>query len=251
VGTLTQGGYVGAVLLSLALLLAGCSMAVQGSLKPAALEQAVVIGLLIAGLLGGLFVTNAFDIRSRMAAMSSYREDVTESEGIATTRTHVWTESLAIMAKYPLFGLAGAGQATEPHDAPTQLAHNVFFDFGRGYGIPCMVLLAGFFFWPVIRVWVSRQWIDFVPFLLVHFSLLIFWSCLSFIYYKTFWAFWVLMALAVQRHTLRAGQVAGNQRRRWTSRRRTPAGNGGAPRLHGAANRNHSMQPLVDTDRHG
>ena len=230
VATLTQSGYAGAGLLSLVVLLASFSMAVQGGFKQGAMERVVVVALLVVGLLGGLWAMNAFDLRARVEAMSSYREDTTETMGVATTRTSVWTESLAIMLKYPLFGLAGASQTSGISDAPSQLSHNVFLDYGRGYGIPCMLLLAGFFFWPVARLWAARQWIDFLPFLLVHFSLLIFWSCLSFIFYKVFWAFWMLMTLAVERHAFRAGEVARAPAPLRTSRRPTRAGRVGEPR---------------------
>ena len=37
----------------------------------------------------------------------------------------------------------------------------------------------------------------FLPFLLAHFALLIFWMSLSFTFYKTFWALWMLMMMAV------------------------------------------------------
>jgi O-Antigen ligase len=235
VGTLTQSGYVGAALLSLAVLLASSSMAVQGGFKQAAMGRGVFAALLMAGLLGGLWVTNAFELRTRAAAMSSYREETTESMGIATTRTGVWTDSLAIMAKYPLFGLAGRRQSIVTDETGGQLAHNVFFDFGRSCGIPCMVLLAGFFFWPVIRVWVARQWIDFLPFLLVHFSLLIFWSCLSFIFYKTFWAFWMLMTIATQGPAIAKKQVDGRLERERMRRSRSRSTKAGELRPEGAA----------------
>jgi hypothetical protein len=55
-------------------------------------------------------------------------------------------------------------------------------------------LLAFFFFYPAWKMVFSGQWTCFMPFLLVHLAMLIFWMSLSFVHYKTFWAF--LMAAA-------------------------------------------------------
>ena len=105
--------------------------------------------------------------------------------------------------KYPLFGIRVTGEQEEITSEYAgngwYLSHNVFLDYGRSVGITGMLLLGFFFFWPFTRMWRSRNRVLYLPFILAHFSMLIFWMSLSFQFYKTFWALWMLMAVSVTR----------------------------------------------------
>jgi O-antigen ligase len=76
------------------------------------------------------------------------------------------------------------------------MSHNVFLDYGRSSGIPGMLLFAWFFFWPAVRVYRQGLVVPYMPFLLAHFAFLVFFVSLSFLFYKAFWGFWMLMAVA-------------------------------------------------------
>jgi 4-amino-4-deoxy-L-arabinose transferase-like glycosyltransferase len=90
-----------------------------------------------------------------------------------------------------------------------------------------MLLLAFFFFWPAIKMWRSKKLIRYMPFLLAFFAVFIFWMCLSFQFYKTFWALWMLMAIVAADATPQA-----NDNSRRTGRRGSSVGSprgGSAP----------------------
>jgi hypothetical protein len=102
--------------------------------------------------------------------------------------------------KYPIFGIRITGDqeeiTSEYASSGGYLSHNVFLDYGRYVGITGMILLAFFFFRPAIQMLKSGRLPQYLPFLLAHFSMFIFWMSLSFQFYKTFWALWMLMAVA-------------------------------------------------------
>jgi O-antigen ligase len=102
---------------------------------------------------------------------------------------------------YPLFGIRVSGDSEVITSGYASqggyLAHNVFLDYGRYAGIPCILLLAFFFFRPVIQMFKSGRLTQYMPFILAHFAMFIFWMSLSFQFYKTFWALWMLMTLAI------------------------------------------------------
>jgi hypothetical protein len=57
-------------------------------------------------------------------------------------------------------------------------------------------LIAVFFFYPANKILSGRRWACYAPFLLVHLAMFIFWMSLSYVHYKTFWAFWILAVMA-------------------------------------------------------
>jgi hypothetical protein len=75
-----------------------------------------------------------------------------------------------------------------------------------------MLMLAFFFFWPAIQMWRTGELVRYLPFIMAHFAMFIFWMSLSFQFYKTFWALWMLMAMAVNPNSVR--RVAANKRLR-------------------------------------
>jgi O-antigen ligase len=146
-----------------------------------------------------LFAMDAFQLRTKVLSLETYYKETSDKEGAAASRTGVWHDSIHTILKYPLFGIAVTGEqeeiTSEYAEAGGYLSHNIFLDFGRAIGIPGMLLLAFFFFCPAVTMWKSGDYIRYIPFLLTHFALLIFWMSLSFTFYKTFWAFWMLAAM--------------------------------------------------------
>ena len=147
-----------------------------------------------------MFAVDAFQLRTKVAALARYYDETSQTEGAAASREGVWHDSIHTILEYPVFGIRVTGDqeqiTSEYADQGWYLSHNIFLDYGRAVGIPGMLLLALFFFWPAIKMWQSGNYIRYLPFLLTHFALLIFWMSLSFTFYKTFWAFWMLMAYA-------------------------------------------------------
>jgi O-antigen ligase len=203
VASMTHGAFVG-----LGLVLAGLAASLTlGGRRPdpggvglSTALSVLLVGLLAAGL---MFATNAFEIRSRAAALFSYYRAAAEDTGAAASRTGVWEASLDTIRRYPLMGVEfNHGVETVPAEYAGRgsfLSHNVFLDYGRSSGIPGMLLLAWFFFRPMLRVFGREPVVPYMPFLLAHFAFLVFFMSLSFPFYKAFWGFWMLMALAVAR----------------------------------------------------
>jgi apolipoprotein N-acyltransferase len=146
-----------------------------------------------------LFAVDAFQLRTKVMSLETYYKETSDKEGAAASRTGVWHDSIHTIMKYPLFGIAVTGDqeeiTSEYAEVGWYLSHNIFLDFGRAIGIPGMLFLAFFFFYPAVSMWQSGDYIRYIPFLLTHFALLIFWMSLSFTFYKTFWAFWMLAAM--------------------------------------------------------
>jgi O-antigen ligase len=152
---------------------------------------------------GWLFATNTLQLRTRVQTLAAHYEDQADELGIAGSRTRVWADSMNTIIKHPFLGIRGyqSREAITSGYAETgfYLSHNVFMDYGRYSGIPGLLFVAFFFFYPLIQAWRTGAWGHFLPFLLVHLAMLIFWLSLSFQFYKTFWGFWMLMALAAVR----------------------------------------------------
>jgi O-antigen ligase len=150
-----------------------------------------------------LILTNSFQTRSQAVALfSNYKETAAET-GVAASRDDVWQASIDSIRRYPLFGARFSnGQETMPATYAAKgyfLSHNIFLDYGRSSGIPGMILLALFFFWPAFLANRHGRWLSFLPFLMAHLGFLIFFLSLSFFSYKAFWGFWMLMMLATSR----------------------------------------------------
>lgn len=201
VSTMSHGAYAGFAMVAAALVwaigLAGKSGAF-GNPRFMRLMTGLLFTIVIVVV---LFLADAFQLRSKVTALGNYYKETAAETGAAASRTGVWNDSINTIMKYPVFGIAVTGESeviTSCYaSSGSYLAHNVFLDYGRATGIPGMLLLAGFFFWPSYLMWKSGRLVRYVPFLLALFAMFIFWISLSFQFYKTFWALWMLMAMAV------------------------------------------------------
>jgi O-antigen ligase len=200
VSTMTHGAYASYVLLVGAVVWAMWVAGNAGAFSSRRFKSLLTGFALMVLIVVGLFAFNAFQMRTKMLSLAQYYEETSQEVGAAASRTGVWHDSIHTIMTYPLFGIRVTGEQEEVTSGTEgyYLSHNVFMDYGRMVGIPGMLLLAFFFFWPAVKMWQSGNRIRYLPFLLVHFAMLIFWMSLSFQFYKTFWALWMLMEMAVR-----------------------------------------------------
>jgi O-antigen ligase len=201
VSTMSHGAFAGFAMLMMALGWAAWLVGKGGAFSNPRFQlllRGCAAGIVVVVL---LFAVDAFQLRTKVIGLKTYYKETSDSEGAAASRTGVWHDSIHTILEYPLFGIKVTGDreeiTSEYAEQGWYLSHNIFLDFGRAIGIPGMLLLAFFFFHPGIRMWYSGDHLRYLPFLLTHFALLIFWMSLSFTFYKTFWVFWMLAAMAV------------------------------------------------------
>ncbi len=152
------------------------------------------------------YQTDTLNIRSRMHALKITYAEQSEEFGLAASRSLDWQYSIKSIASHPVTGRAFAEDTEEapPGYLPSMpgehmgnfFSHNVFLDIGRQTGLPGAAMLLIFFFYPLVRLWRRRQFDRYMAFMLAHFALTLFWMVLSFPFYKTFWAFWILACIA-------------------------------------------------------
>jgi O-antigen ligase len=200
ISTMSHGAYVGFVLVAVALTGAGWVAGKEGAFNNPKFRMLLKWGGLGLAVVIALFVTDAFQLRTKVASLDRYYKEVSSESGLAASRTGVWHDSIHTIMQYPLFGIRMTGDQEEiTSEYASQgwyLSHNVFLDYGRSIGLPGMFLLGFFFFWPVVKMWKSPDRVRYLPFILAHFAMFIFWMSLSFTFYKTFWALWMLLAMA-------------------------------------------------------
>lgn len=224
VSTMSHGAYAGFALAAGAIVWAGWMARREGSSLSVRFQELVRWGAAGVAAVVVLFAIDAFEVRTKMFKLGEYYRSASAEAGVAASRTGVWHDSINTILKYPLLGIRITGdqeEITSEYAAQgSYLSHNIFLDFGRAIGIPGMLLLAFFFSWPAIQMWRSGELVRYLPFLLAHFAMFIFWMSLSFTFYKTFWALWMLMAMvvtgkaAVQR-TMRPARVRSQVRAPW------------------------------------
>jgi hypothetical protein len=202
VSTMCHGAFAGLALVLCALGGAVWIVARDGAMGKPGFRQ--LIRWCSLGILGVvlMFVFDAFQIRTKTLALDKFHQEQSQQfGGAAASRTGVWHDAINTIMTYPLFGIRVTGEreviTSEYASQGGYLAHNVFLDYGRYVGIPGMLLLAFFFSHPVIRMVQSGQLTRYLPFILAHFAMFVFWMSLSFQFYKTFWALWMLMTIAV------------------------------------------------------
>jgi hypothetical protein len=202
VSTMCHGAFAGLAAVVMALSLAIWMVARDGAMGQPRFRQ--LIRWCLYGILGVamMFVCDAFQIRTKMVALDKFHaEQSKELGGQLASRTGVWHDAVNTIMKYPLFGIRVTGEkeviTSEYAATGGYLSHNVFLDYGRYCGIPGMLLLGFFFFRPVILMFKSGRVVQYLPFILAHFSMFIFWMSLSFQFYKTFWSLWMLMIMTV------------------------------------------------------
>lgn len=203
VSTMTTGGYVGLGTLTGAFVL----LRVTGFSRrriPSRWGSAAALYVLAAGLaVGWLVSTNALGLRTRMIAMWQHQREVAERQSLAASRERVWQAALRTIARHPWAGAPFAGADEELPGGQYRrkgvyLAHNVFLDAGRGGGVPAILLFAWFFFYPLGAMLRQPHREKFFPFLLLHMAFFVFFMGLSFQFFKTFWAGWMLMSMAAR-----------------------------------------------------
>lgn len=162
--------------------------------------------LALAGIFLLVYVTNAFETRSRIDALYDYYKRTADEYGAAASRTDVWEYSLRTIARHPLLGTRFHDDVEdiplEYAEFGSYLSHNVFLDYGRQIGLPGMIAVVWFFFYPFVKLWRRADNWRFLGFFLFHFALLIFWMSLSFQFYKTFWGFWMLATMVAAREPI-------------------------------------------------
>jgi len=199
VATMCHGALAGLALVVAALIGAGFMAGKEGAFANARFQILIKWSAAGIAVIIGFFVFNAFDLRTKLLTLDDHFMNATEDLGVAASRTGVWHDSINTIMKYPVLGIRVTGDREEitSEYAPLgeYLSHNVFLDYGRAIGIPGMLLVAFFFFYPAVKMWRSDDRVRYLPFLLAHFAMFIFWMSLSYQFYKTFWGLWMLMAM--------------------------------------------------------
>jgi O-antigen ligase len=202
ISTMCHGAFFGFALTTACVIWAARVAMKKGAYASSRFRALTKWGLVGIGAMIILFALDLFQVRTKSFKLGEYYTGVTTETSLAASRTGVWRDSIHTILKYPILGICITGDqeeiTSEYASSGFYLSHNVFLDYARGTGIPGMLLLAFFFFCPAIRMWQSGDVVRYIPFLLAHFAMLIFWMSLSFQFYKTFWALWMLMVMAEQ-----------------------------------------------------
>jgi O-antigen ligase len=158
----------------------------------------IVIGICLASI---VVATNQANLLDRMKGFFGWYAATSSEQSPLGTRQGVWSIAVKAIAKSPVFGvhlyeekkyrpgLAG-------RDIAGFLAHNVFLDYGMHGGLPAMFYLFFIIFLPLIKVLRNYHFNLSLPFVFFYFVVFIFFMVLSFPFYKTFWALWMLTIVA-------------------------------------------------------
>ena len=202
--TMTTGAYFGFLLM----LIAGV-IAVKRSMRGRRLtlnekHRLVKFGMVPVSLCIIVISLNLFETRDRVNGLLLYYSEAREESSMAASRTEVWRYSLRTISRYPIFGV-GTHRLMEEIPPGYRArgfynSHNVFLDYGRSTGVMGMGLIAIFFFYPIRALAKQGRHDLYLPFYLAYFSMFIFWMVLSYIFYKVFWALWILMAMTSLDH---------------------------------------------------
>ena len=202
VATMTHGAYAGFALMVVVIAMIYTNLKRLRIIKPGTVQVAPIVVSMVA-IITLMYALNLFQTRSRIDALFDYYQRTSSEHGAAASRSDVWEYSLKTIIAHPVLGRRFNDDV---EDIPPEyayygdyLSHNVFLDYGRATGIPGMLLVAFFFFYPVVKLWKRPDNWRFIGFFLFHFALLIFWMSLSFQFYKTFWGFWMLAAMVAAR----------------------------------------------------
>ena len=202
VATMTHAGIASLVLMSIGVVATSAGLIWAGGFAPGRVRLGVILVLLATFLALAGYTCDIFNLQTKAKATKDYYNEAALESGTFASRNDVWAYSIRTILKYPVFGVVNSHDpeeiAPEYLDNPEgYVSHNVFLDYCRFGGVPGMILLALFFFYPAWKMATSNQWPSYVPFLLTNLAMFIFWMTLSYVHYKTFWAFWMLAAMAV------------------------------------------------------
>ena len=148
-----------------------------------------------------MFSTNLFRSRDRVLGIFGWYNKFSKMHHTDLgSRSDVWRISLQTIAEHPLFGTVSEQSEQEIPDEYKRrvsrfVSHNVFLDIGRDNGIPGIIFYALFIFYPLARLIKKMNFMYFLPFFLFYVSVVIFLNVLSYPFYKTIWAFWILAAI--------------------------------------------------------
>jgi hypothetical protein len=225
ISTMSHGAIAGLAMVVVVLIWAVWMAGREGALRNPKFRMLLKWGAAGIAATISLFVTDAFQLRTKVVSLDAYYRGVSSESSAAASRTGVWHDSINTILKYPLLGIRVTGDqeeiTSEYADQGWYLSHNVFLDFGRYVGIPGMLLLIFFFFYPALNLWHSADRIRYLPFLLAHFAMFVFWMSLSFQFYKTFWGLWMLMAVVMAGDQSQARPVFKKSRSRTRSKQNT------------------------------
>jgi O-antigen ligase len=209
--TMTHGAYFGFGLMSVALIAAVAVRAIQRGLTLD--EKRRILRLVMAGVIAVAVIVsqNWFGAQDRIVGLWNYYRSERSGGSAAASRTDVWQYSMRTIREHPWLGVRFTGAQEEiPPEYRAKggyLSHNVFLDYARYAGIPCMLAAAWFFIYPVIQLLRAPERWRYTSFFFAYFVMFIFWMTLSFQFYKTFWGLWMLVAIMAKDHqgTLRGG----------------------------------------------
>lgn len=205
VATMTHGAYAGFALMAAFVFVVYMNMKRRQLIQRRSSKMTPTV-VMLALVLALIYQTNAFETKSRVDALYDYYRHTADEYGAAASRTDVWEYSLRTIVSHPLLGTRFHDDV---EDIPLEyaayggyLSHNVFLDYGRAIGLPGMLAVVFFFFYPFVKLWRRPDNWRFLGFFLFHFALLIFWMSLSFQFYKTFWGYWMLAAMVATREPM-------------------------------------------------
>jgi O-antigen ligase len=164
---------------------------IMKQLKPIAIGM-VLVSIVIA--------TNQFQLLDRAKGFFNWYSETSEKNSPLGTREGVYSISIKAIASSPVFGIhlyEKKSQNAGLYDSRAGfLAHNVFLDYGINGGIPAMVYVFFLVFFPLIVMLYKYHFNLSLPFAFFYFIVFIFFMVLSFPFYKTFWALWMLTIVA-------------------------------------------------------
>lgn len=205
IATMTHGAYAGFAIMVIFVVIVYMRLKRMGLVQKGSTSLTPIILSLVAAFVL-VYATNAFKTRERMDALYHYFQYSVGEYGVAASRTDVWEYAFKTIGQHPLVGVKFNDDV---EDIPLEyaayggyLSHNVFLDYGRWTGLPGLLFVSFFFFYPLLRLWRRSDSWRFIGYYLFHFALLVFWMSLSFQFYKTFWGYWMLAAMVAAREPI-------------------------------------------------
>lgn len=215
-GTMTNAAYFGFAIMAVATAVIIWHGTVRTRFSLAAkrrLASVVFAGMLVAAL---LYHFDVVQVRGRLAGLWGYYSEARKETSMAASRTDVWNSSIHTIRQSPLLGMHVTGVKEiipdEYASDGSYSSHNVFLEYGRHAGLPGMVLIAFFFFHPLLSLVRRNAPPRYLAFYIAYVVMFIQWMVLSYQFYKTFWALWMLMSMAARegmRRTARVRAAAG------------------------------------------
>lgn len=198
-GTMTNGGILsfGIVAATFTLWLAFMASAIVDRSRAARAWTLIVILITCTTL---LFVTDAFEIASRLQSLEAFFEQQSRDLGWAASRTHEWETAWTLIEQYPFLG-------APPELLPETAAHNAFLTYWSVAGLPAAVFFSVLFLSPSIVLFLRSGPITAAPLVIANLIWLLFLMALSFSFFKPVWIIWGITAYAASTHSRSRGLV--------------------------------------------